>query len=183
MYIEPILHTDALQISDLTYKIVAISEISNTDECVDWAQEMIFLGHDTPSLLTLAGFSKPTNYFEVIDYLPTVLSSLNLSPKVGDEAILSHCSYYIRKIANSDNVRGILKYLYEFRQVKDFEQPIFHFYLLHWAWQDIDYDDGYPTHYWENANKDNIKNIVVETARKWLLEHEHLYALPINSRR
>ena len=36
----------------------------NNDQTVDWALEMLTLGYDTPSLLILAGISKPTNFFE-----------------------------------------------------------------------------------------------------------------------
>lgn len=165
-----------MKISDLTYKVVAISEIPNfdTDECVDWATEMIFLGYDTPSLLILAGLNKPTNYFEVVDYLPTVFASLNLAQKFDDEATLSYCSYYIQKISNSDNIKDNLTVISKFCQAKDYKKLIFDFYLLHWAWDDIDYGNEY-TPYWENANRKNIEKIVVETAQKWIAENEKHY--------
>ncbi len=165
-----------MKISDLTYKVIAFSEISNfdTDECVDWATEMIFLGYDTPSLLILAGFNKPTNYFEVTHYLPTVLSSLHLTQKTGDEATLSYCSCYIKKIANSDNIRNNLTHVYKFCQDRKYEELVYDFYLLYWAWGDIDYGDEH-THYWENAKRHNIEKIVVDTANKWIVENEHHY--------
>ena len=168
--------SDTLKISDLTYKVVAFSEISNfnADECVDWATEMIFLGYDTPSLRILAGLDKPTNFFEVTGYLPEVLSSLNLTQKMGDEATLSYCSYYIKKIANSDNIRNNLTHVYQFCQARDYEKLVYNFYLLHWAWDDIDYGNDY-TPYWESAKKDNIEKIVVDTAIKWAEENEQHY--------
>lgn len=166
-----------MPISDLTYKVVAFSEITNfdTDECVDWAIEMVFLGHETPSLLILAGFCKPTNYFEVTAYLPEVLSSLNLTPKNGDEATLSYCSYYIKKIANADNIRNNLTQLYKFCKDRYYEALVYDFYLLYWAWDDLDYGNAF-TPYWETAKKDNVEGIVVETAIKWIKENEHYYA-------
>jgi len=168
--------SDTLKISDLTYKVVAFSEISSfdTDECVDWATEMIFLGHETPSLLILAGLNKPTNYFEVVDYLPEVLSSLNLTQKRGDEATISYCSYYINKIASSDNIRNNLANVYKFCQDKDYEGLVYDFYLLYWAWDDIDYGNQYSP-YWESANRDNIEEIVVDTANKWIEENKQHY--------
>jgi len=169
-------HLNTLKISDLTYKVVAFREIPNfdSDECVDWAIEMIFLGYDTPSLLTLSGFNKPTNYFEVADYLPTVLSSLHLTQKTGDEAILSYCSYYIKKIANSDNISNNLLHIYKFCRDRKYEKLVYNFYLLYWAWNDINYGYDY-THYWEGAKKDNIENIVVDTAKKWIEKNEQSY--------
>lgn len=166
-----------LKISDLTYKVVAFLEVPNfdTDECIDWAIEMIFLGYDTPSLLILAGFHKPTNYFKVVDYLPQVLLSLNLTVKIGDEATLSYCSYYIQKIASSDNVRDNLIIIYKFCQAKDYEELVYDFYLLYWAWDDINYGDAY-TSYWENANKENIEKLVVETAQNWIAENKKYYS-------
>ena len=135
---------------------------------------MIFLGYDTPSLLTLAGFNKPTNYFEVADYLPTVLSSLHLTQKTGDEATLSYCSYYIKKIANSDNIRNNLTHVYKFCRDRNYEKLIYDFYLLYWAWDDFDYGTDY-THYWESARRDNIEKIVVDTANKWIEKYGQYY--------
>lgn len=165
-----------MKISDLTYKVVAFSEIPNfdTDECVDWATEMIFLGYDTPSLLILAGFAKPTNYFEVVDYLPTVLASLNLTQKFGDEGTLSYCSYYIQKISNSENIKDNLTVIYKFCQANDYETLVYDFYLLYWAWGDIDCGIE-STPYWGNANKENIEKIVVETAKNWIAGNEKYY--------
>lgn len=165
-----------MKISDLTYKVVAFSEIANfnTDECVEWAQEMISLGHDTPLLLILAGLNKPTNYFEVVDYLPNIFSSLNLKQKVGDEATLSYCSYYIQKISNSDNIRANLTLIYKFCQTKDYEKLVYDFYLLYWAWDDIDYGNEY-TAYWETATKENIGEIVIDVAYKWITDNKEHY--------
>jgi hypothetical protein len=165
-----------LKISDLTYKVVAFREFPNfdTDECVDWAFEMIFLGYDTPSLLILAGLTKPTNYFEVADYLPQVLSSLHLTQKTGDEATLSYCSYYIKKIANSDNIRNNLTQVYKLCKDRNYEKLVYDFYQLYWAWDDIDYGNDY-IHYWESAKRDNIEKIVVDTANKWIVKNEQHY--------
>jgi hypothetical protein len=165
-----------LKISDLTYKVVAFTEIQNfdADECIDWAMEMIFLGYDTPSLLILAGLSKPTNYFEVADYLPRVLSSLHLMQRFGDEATLSYCSYYIKKIADSFNIRNNLTQVYRFCIERNYENLIYDFYLLYWAWGDLDYGNEY-TPYWESATRDSIEKIVVDTANKWIEKNKQYY--------
>ena len=109
-------------ISDLTYKVVSYSDLTtvNGDDCVDWAIEMLQLGHDTPSLLILAGLTKPTNQFEVRDYLKRALGELELDEKTGDNATLSYSSYYITKIAKGENVDASLYY---FRTTPRFEAP------------------------------------------------------------
>jgi hypothetical protein len=164
-------------ISDLTYKVVTYSDLTtvNGDDCVDWAIEMLQLGHDTPSLLILAGFTKPTNQFEVRDYLKRTLSELKLVEKTGDEATLSYSSYYISKIAKGENVKRNLGMIYEFCKARDYEENIFDFYLLHWTWDDLDYGEEY-NNYWPDANRHNIKEIVIDIAKKWILENEKHYA-------
>lgn len=61
-------------ISELTYKIVAYSEIQQIDsnESIDWAVEMIQYGYESPSLYMLASFTKPTNFNEVIDFCQSI---------------------------------------------------------------------------------------------------------------
>ena len=75
-------------ISYLTYKVVAFSQIPDfdTDGSIDWAIDMVELGYNTPSLLMLAGLTKPTNYFHAIEYLKAALNELNLQVKFGKEA-------------------------------------------------------------------------------------------------
>lgn len=65
-----------MRTSDLTSKMLAYPYLVSfdIDQSIDWAVEMLSLGYETPSLLILAGFSKPTNFFEAEKYL---LSSLN----------------------------------------------------------------------------------------------------------
>ena len=164
-------------ISHLTYKVVAYSDLTivNGDDCVDWAIEMLELGHETPSLLILAGLSKPTNQFEVKDYLKRALSELKLDEKTGDEATLSYSSYYITKIAKGEDVKRNLGMVYQFCQMRDYDKIIYDFYLLFWAWDDLDYGNEYQS-YWPDADKSNIEQVVIETAKKWILENEKHYA-------
>ena len=163
-------------ISSSTYKIVAFSEIPNfnADECVDWAIEMISLGHESPSLYILAGLNKPTNYFETVEYLTAALAELHLKVKASNEGILSYSSYFIEKIANGDNVKENLKEVYKYSQSRDFEKLIYDFYLLYWAWDDLDYGNE-TQEYWPDANKENINSIVMTTANKWVNENKKLY--------
>ena len=165
------------KISSLTYKIVAFSEAPNfnMDDTIDWAVEMISLGHETPSLLILAGLSKPTNYFETIDYLKATLDELHLLVKTGDDGVRSYISYYIEQIAKGNNVRENLASVYGFCQLKNYEKPMNDFFLLHWAWSDFDYGNKY-TDYWPAATKENIESVVISTADKWVKENKKHYS-------
>ncbi|PDS25229.1 hypothetical protein [Flavobacterium branchiophilum] len=162
-----------MKFSDLTYKIVAYSEIENfnSDDCIDWAYEMLVLEHSSENLLILAGISKPTHYFEVKEYLKKALNELNIKTLEKEEAILSYSTYYIKKIAESENIEQNLKLIHTFCQNNDDNENIFDFSLLYWAWDDFKFGEEF-THYWENANRHNINQIIIETAKKWLTKNE-----------
>jgi len=164
------------QLPDLTYQVVAYTEVPdfNTNICVDWAFEMIAAGYDTPSLLILAGLNKPTNYFQTIEYLNAALKELRLEVKTGDEGVVSYSSYFIKQMAKGEKVKENLKKVYKYCQSHDYESSIYDFYLLYWAWDDLDYGNEYQC-YWEGANKDNIEAIVVKTAKDWLIVNEKYF--------
>jgi hypothetical protein len=160
-------------ISDLTYKVVAytVDPSFNSDECVDWAIEMLELGHETESLLVLAGLSKPTNHFETTDYLRRALRELGLDEKTESEGVFSYVKYYIYKISRGENIRQNLKNIQFFCQSKGYEKSIYDFYLLYWAWDDLDYGNEHQS-YWPEADKNNIENIIIEKAKNWIAENE-----------
>jgi len=161
-------------ISPLTYKIVAHATIPeyNTDEAVDWAIEMMRLGYDSEYILILAGLSKPTNRFETARYIDAALTELDLEPKTGQEAIVSYSYYYINQIANGIRVKYNLAKVCDLCIQLDMERSIFDFYLLHWAWTDIDWPNNNGLQwYWDGADKDNIEQITIDTAKKWLVDN------------
>lgn len=168
-------------ISDLTYKVVAYSEIPsyNTDECVDWAIEMVGLGYDTENLLILAGLNKPTNYFETVKFLNLAIRECGLVLKSGKEGVISYSFYYIKQIAKSINVKENLSKVYKYYISIDNDKlngnkPIFDFYLLNWAWSDLDYNNT-QQEYWPGATISNIEQTVINFANKWLVENENHY--------
>lgn len=61
-------------------------------------------------------------------------------------------------------------YLSSTGQTFDYEEPIFDFYLLYWAWGDLDYGQTYQD-YVPEATKYNIEELVVKKAIKWLENH------------
>jgi hypothetical protein len=161
-------------VSDLTYKIVALLDMGtvNLDDSVDWAIEMMELGYESPSLYMLAGFSKPTTHFEIVNYLKNTITELGLEIKHGDEATVSYASYYISQISKEKNIRESLSELYKLCLLRDYSNSlVMNFYLLYWAWDAIDYDETGVNHYWEGATKNNIKAVVIGEANKWIKKY------------
>lgn len=169
----------AKQISNLTYKIVAFTEIQQIDinDSIDWALEMINLGFESPTLFMLASIKKPANYFEAIEYVKDAIQELGFEMKNGDNATLSYASYYIHLIANGHFVRDNLTKLYQFCQIRDYESLVFEFYLLYWAWDDLDYEENAYSPYWEEATPSNIQQIIVDVAQKWITANKKFYTL------
>lgn len=158
--------------TDLTYKIASYKKIKNfsTDDCIDWALELISNGVETYNLLILASLSKPSNHFETILYLESALRELNIEPFQDENAIISYCYYYIKQIAESKNIKGNLKLVCQFCIDNDYEKTVFDFYLLNWAWGDFDYGETY-TDYWSTATKDNIESTVATIAKDWITKY------------
>lgn len=167
-------------ISPLTYKIVALEALQETDinESVDWALDMMQLGFKSPALFALAGFSKPVNYFETIACLKEALQELKLELKQGEAAIVSYASYYIHQISNQQNIRANLTQLFKFCQDIGYEASVYNFYLLYWAWDDLDYEENEHNNYWEGATRQNIQTIVIQQAQQWLEQYKTKYTQP-----
>ena len=90
---------------------------------------------------------------------------MRLSPNV---AIFQYCKYLIEKIADEENVKGNLYQLYKIAGTIDDDKRIFDFYLLYWAWSDLDYGLEYQ-HYWDGATPKNIEQVVIEQVKKYLI--------------
>ena len=165
-------------ISELTFKIVAFPEIQqmDTNEGIDWAIEMMELGYESQSLFMLASFNKPTNYFEIIGYIINTVHELGLEMKNGDDAVLSYAGYYVLQIAKGLNVRANLAELYKFCQRRNYENLVYDFYLLYWAWDDLDYEIAEFNPYWNGAKRENIEKIVIEIANKWIEKNKKHFA-------
>ena len=157
-----------MKTSLLTNKILAYKYLQdfNIDESIDWAVDMLSLGYETPSLLILAGLSKPTNFFEAENYLLGSLKELKIELPERHEAIIGYCRDFIEKISKSENVKENLYQLYKIAKTTADDKLIFDFYLLYWAWDDLDSGQSYQ-HYWDGATEANIEQITIDTARKW----------------
>ncbi|MBS1511876.1 MAG: hypothetical protein JST86_13600 [Bacteroidetes bacterium] len=156
----------------LTNKILAYRELQNFnfDDCIDWAIEMIAAGKETPSILILAGLSKPAHSFETEQYLLAALKEWQLKIPERPEALFNYCGSLIEKIASGEAVKCNLSELYKTGHTELDDTTIFDFFLLYWAWGDLEYDDQYQD-YWPDADINNIESITIATAKQWLLEN------------
>jgi hypothetical protein len=166
-----------LPISPLTYKVVAYQSAPDydMDECVDWAVEMIELGYDTEHLLILAGLTKRVNFFETEKYLQTAMNELGLKLKTDDDGVISYSSFYIMQIAKGINTKENLKTLADYVVDVDYSRSAYDFYSLHWAWSDMEWNDGQQW-YWPDATPDNIEVIVTDRAKQWLISNMAIYS-------
>lgn len=160
-------------VSELTYKVLAFSVAPDFEwnDCVDWAYEMLLLGYDTSNLLILAGISKPADYYGTFPYFSAALGELGLKEKTGEEAIIFYSGYLLRKIIARQSIRENLAELGILHYSNGYPELIQDFYLLNDGWGDIDREMG-SEYYWPGATKENIEQIVIDKACKWLSEHE-----------
>ncbi len=102
--------------SHLTRMMIVFESVPYFDMnyCVDWAIEMLRLNYETPSLLILAGLTKPVDTYEAKPYLRNALKELNLKQKTGDEGLITYCSYLVKEISQSIRVKGNLYKLCNF---------------------------------------------------------------------
>lgn len=150
---------------DLTYKMIAYK--LNTDECIDWAIEMLCEGFETYNLKILAGLSKPSNYFETIQILDKAIDELGIDKSKWKNAEFPYRYYLIKKMAKSENIK---ENLYEMMKFSMGPDTFLDFHLLCFAWSDFDYGKK-SSCYWAGATRENISNIVVKTANEWLTKN------------
>ena len=59
--------------------------------------------------------------------------------------------------------------------MRDYEDLVYDFYLLYWAWWELDYEDKEYQSYWEGARRANIEKIVIDEAKKWIEKNKKHY--------
>jgi hypothetical protein len=138
----------------------------NYDLLIDWAIDLLEENITTQSIQIAAGLEKPVNVFEARKYIETILEELNLLNFTKDEKIRFYCAFFVEEIILEIDIRQNLKILYKTHQSLDSKNDLYDFYLLYWAWDDLDTQEYTP--YWSDANKDNIKDIVINISKDWI---------------
>ena len=135
---------------------------------VDWAIEMMEAGFESENLYMLAGISRPFNQFELQDLTNKVLKDLQLDFSDKD-LVIKNYTYYI--ILNSINHPE--KYLVVLRELKEIclnlnlDADYMNFYLLYFAKADL--IESEMQWYWDDANRDNIDDIIKSQFTEWLI--------------
>ena len=156
-----------------TFKILMEKSFnSDIDETwINWAMEMMEVGFENENLFILAGISKPYNQFELQDLTTKILTELNLE-FTNQNLVIKNYVYYL--ISNSIyKTETYLETLLELKNIcieLNLEHNYMNFYLLYFAKDDL-VEQEYQ-HYWNDANRENIDEIITENYKNWKTEYE-----------
>ncbi|MEM7794349.1 MAG: hypothetical protein AAGE59_38020 [Cyanobacteria bacterium P01_F01_bin.86] len=152
--------------------LFCLSDRGYPEHCVDWAMDALCAGEDSPSLRILAGLTPPLYSLEVREYATRALKELGIKIPTGKDAI-STCARVLMEeiLANPDDMQDRLSILSELCIDTNYRKDIYDFYLLHWAFDDLQASE--VQFYWDGANRDNIQEIVITRCREWLFEYEN----------
>jgi hypothetical protein len=155
-----------------TYEILALKalnrDIDNT--WTNWAIEMLRRGFDTENLVILAGQNQPFNQFEIQHLADKVLTELNLNYSDKDLTIKTYASYLLDKALKKEiDVLAVLCILKDICIELDMEKYLYQFYLLYFAKDDL--LDSDVQWYIDNADKNNIDEIISDYFKKWLADN------------
>jgi len=140
---------------------------------INWAMEMMEVGFENENLYILAGISKPYNQFELQELTTKVLAELNLDFTDQNLVIRNYVYYLI-----SNSIYKTETYLVTLRELKNIcldlnmKHDYMNFYLLFFAKDDLR-EQEYQ-HYWNDANRENIDQIISDTFKNWKTEYEKI---------
>ncbi len=148
------------------------SSRGNSEDCVQWALNALCDGEDSPSLRILAGLTPPLYSFEVRDYATKALKELGIKVLTGKNAISAYARDLIEDmLADPACMQHKLAVLCQLCIDEDYLDDIYDFYLLHWAFDDL--QNSEVQYYWDGADRNNIQEIVLAYCREWLVEYNN----------
>ncbi|WP_395750229.1 hypothetical protein [Prosthecobacter sp.] len=140
-------------------------------DCVEWAMEALTEGYDTPSLRILAGLASPLVIFEVRDYAKRALRELGISIPNGPAAISAYARDLVSDIlVQPPLMQSRLRELCDLCIAEDYQNDIYDFYLLRWAYDDLKNET--VQWYWDGADRSNIDQIILQKCSSWLEEYD-----------
>ncbi|MEM1239000.1 MAG: hypothetical protein AAGI45_04080 [Cyanobacteria bacterium P01_H01_bin.26] len=144
----------------------------SVEDCVQWAVDTLCVGKDSPSLRILAGLAPPFYSFEVRAYATKALKELGIGIPTEKNAISVYAWYLIKDIlADAACMQDRLSALGDLCAGKDYPKEIYDFYLLRWAFADL--QDSEVQFYWDEADRNNIQEIILARCHEWLVEYEN----------
>ncbi|MEM6378198.1 MAG: hypothetical protein AAF705_08290 [Bacteroidota bacterium] len=156
---------------EISEVIVWHNEIDDFDYdlAVDWAMGCLVRDIETENVLILASFSKPVSKYEIKPYVTASINELGLEEKYGDGAAIAHIHFYLQQIVRGDSVRQNLNIIYDECYNLNFKYDLSTFFDLQLEWDDLE-DNGH-NYIYESITINNIEEIVIDQAKKWILKH------------
>ncbi|MES2111019.1 MAG: hypothetical protein V4577_19840 [Bacteroidota bacterium] len=138
---------------------------------VDWAYDMLVAGFDSESLVMLAGETEFYNQFEMHRLADKVFEELGLRWDNREQVLKGYTASLLKKVLNKKApiaaTLDILKDAYLDLGYEDFFND---FFLLSHAKRALT-DYGFQ-HYWKDATKENIDQVIIDYFRDWLRKNE-----------
>lgn len=141
------------------------------EDWVNWAIDMVENGYESEHLYILAGKTSPYNLFEIDDLVEKALAELGIKRPIGNEAIDGYAYYLISQaLSGSLQYADVLQHLKNICITLDYYDPLYPFYLLYYAYDDLKVQE--EQYYWQGANQSNINSIIESEFKNWISKFE-----------
>lgn len=165
--------TDLMEkIPPRTYEIQAgyILGLQNLQGLVDWADEAIVAGCDSPNLRILAGLQAPFDDQEVNRLFNKSFAELNIISLSRENCVPFYVAPVIHNVVEGKLTRKkALEKLKDACLATNYEKELMNFYLLYYALSDLETSD--VQWYWKEANRVNITQVIDDYFQNWLKNH------------
>ncbi len=135
---------------------------------IEWAQNMLAEGHDTPTLRILAGELPPFDSWEMRPMVAQTLNELGVElPHNAEAAALQLARVRVQKII--DGTMSQAEALFSLADVcigLDYDCNLHGFYRLHHALDSLNYHDH--QYYWPDADRSNISEVIHSYCLDWI---------------
>ncbi|MCB8963327.1 MAG: GNAT family N-acetyltransferase [Ardenticatenales bacterium] len=144
---------------------------SVTEAWVNWAAAMLADGHDTPHLRQLAATVAPyeDNQFALWEMVDRCLAELGLEWHDREKVLHDYGAELLQKMLAGQRLQAetmrLMQLLYE---DSSGHEDFVYFSQLHWALYDL--QRGKVTYEWPGATRENIDDIIRQTALDWLAQ-------------
>jgi hypothetical protein len=143
----------------------------DASSCIQWAIDALCEGEDSPSLRILAGLTPPFCASEVRNYVTKTLYELHVEVPEGLDTVLAYAHNLIEDIVKEpDCMQRNLWSLCNLCIEENYSMDIYDFYLLRFAFDDL--QEAEVQWYWDRADRNNIREIVLARCLQWLTEYE-----------
>lgn len=153
----------------LAYPTLVTEDYVKYMECA-----LSLLDHDlnTPSICLLSSLIPPINFFEAQEIILNAKENLHLPVFEAEKAALYFSYHLIEEIADKHDVILNLNILVDLCLSHDHLKSIDSFSTLYWAYDDLLYLE--EQYYWDDMNRENSIDVIVNFAKNWLKENQNL---------